>query len=260
MEQSGELLVVIPTYNEVDNIGRMLETLLSGSTGCHVLVVDDNSPDGTRGVVEQLQPLYAGRLHLLNRAGKEGLGKAYLAGFRWALEHPQYLFILEMDADFSHSPQDVPRLYACCRDRGADLAVGSRYRGGFRVKNWPLSRILISYSASLYVRLITGMSIRDTTAGFVCYRAEALRRILQAPIRMRGYGFQIEMKYVAHCLGCRIREVDIVFTDRELGVSKMSGGIFSEALLGVVRMRLRVPGEVRRLRRGGAFREKGEGA
>lgn len=254
MNQNGELLVVIPTYNEVDNIARMVDTLLKSPMGCHVLVVDDNSPDGTGRVVEELQPAYPGRLHLLKRPGKEGLGKAYQAGFRWALSRTQYQFVLEMDADFSHSPQDAPRLYACCCDRGADLAIGSRYRGGFRVKNWPLGRILISYCASLYVRVITGMPIRDTTAGFVCYRVSALRRILSFPIEMRGYGFQIEMKYLAHKLGYRIREVEIVFTDRELGVSKMSGGIFSEALLGVIKMRCRVPRLIRRTRKSGRYR------
>lgn len=239
---------MIPTYNEAENIGRMVEAVLGLPVGCDLLVVDDSSPDGTGGLVRGLQGSYAGRLHLLERGEKDGLGRAYQAGFRWALSRGAYEYILEMDADFSHNPLDVPRLLSAC-EGGADVAVGSRYRGGFRVKNWPLGRILISYFASLYVRVVTGMPVRDTTAGFVCYRSATLADILSYPIAMRGYGFQIEMKYLAHRLGYSVEEVEIVFTDRELGVSKMSGGIFSEALLGVLKMRWRVPGLIRARRK-----------
>lgn len=231
------LLIVIPTYNEIENIKLIIHAVLSLEVGAHVLVVDDNSPDGTARAVLEMQETYAGRVFLLQRAGKQGLGSAYISGFSWGLAHA-YEYICEMDADFSHSPDDVPRLLLSCETFGADVAIGSRYKNGFRVKNWPWHRILLSYCASLYVRLVTRVPVKDTTAGFVCYRGEALRAVLQYPIRMNGYGFQIEMKYYAYRLGFKIEEVPIYFTDRIRGKSKMSGGIFSEALWGVLRMRV----------------------
>lgn len=235
---SHGLLVVIPTYNEIENIKAIIEAVLSLEVGAHVLIVDDNSPDGTAAAVKEMQQAHEGRVFLLQRAGKQGLGSAYIAGFTWGLSH-DYRYICEMDADFSHDPNDVPRLLEACERHGADVAIGSRYSNGFRVKNWPWHRILLSYCASLYVRVVTCMPIKDTTAGFVCYRAEALREILGYEIRMNGYGFQIEMKYYAHRLGFTIEEVPIYFTDRLRGKSKMSGGIFSEALWGVLRMRMK---------------------
>lgn len=232
-----KLLVVIPTYNEIENIRLIINAVLSLEVGAHVLVVDDNSPDGTAQAVLEEQQTHAGRVFLLQRAGKQGLGSAYISGFNWGLTHA-YGYICEMDADFSHNPSDVPRLLQACETLDADVAVGSRYKDGFRVKNWPWHRILLSYCASLYVRLVTRIPVKDTTAGFVCYRSEVLRAILHHPIRMNGYGFQIEMKYYAYRLGFKIEEVPICFTDRLRGKSKMSGGIFSEALWGVLRMRV----------------------
>lgn len=235
----GVTLVVIPTYNELENIERIVGAVLSLPIAVEVLVVDDSSPDGTGQRVIELQSQHGSRLHLLSRAQKEGLGRAYLAGFEWGLGR-DYEYICEIDADFSHDPQDIPRLVARCAgtDGGpADVAIGSRYVKGINVVNWPLSRILMSYCASLYVRIVSGMPVRDATAGFVCYRSEALRHLLRYPVRMRGYGFQIEMKYLAYRMGYRLSEVPIIFTDRTAGTSKMSGGIFSEALWGVLRMR-----------------------
>ena len=202
-----------------------------------VLVVDDNSPDGTWQYVEQYMASHPeGRVHLLHRAGKQGLRSAYLAGFQWGLER-NYDYLCEIDCDFSHNPEDVTRLVAACEEQHADLAIGSRYVSGVNVVNWPMGRIIMSYCASVYVRCISGMPVRDATAGFVCYRGTALARLLRHPIRMKGYGFQIEMKYVAYRMGLKIVEVPIIFTDRKRGTSKMSGGIFSEALCGVIRMR-----------------------
>lgn len=230
-------LIVLPTYNERENIASMLEALLSLPNRVDVLVVDDNSPDGTWAyVLEYIGSHPDGRVHLLHRSGKQGLRSAYLAGFQWGLER-DYDYLCEIDCDFSHNPQDVPRLLAACQNDGADLAIGSRYVSGVNVVNWPIGRIIMSYCASVYVRCISGMPVRDATAGFVCYRGTALRRLLHHPIRMKGYGFQIEMKYVAYRMGFKIVEVPIIFTDRKRGVSKMSGGIFSEALWGVIRMR-----------------------
>lgn len=235
---SHRLLVVIPTYNEIENVRLIIDAVLSLDVEAHVLVVDDNSPDGTARAVQEMQRAHAGRVFLLQRTGKLGLGSAYVAGFNWGLTEG-YGYICEMDADFSHNPSDVPRLLQACASDGAAIAVGSRYKDGFRVKNWPWHRILLSYCASLYVRLVTRMPVKDTTAGFVCYRSEALHAILHHRIRMNGYGFQIEMKYNAYRLGFTIEEVPICFTDRLRGKSKMSGGIFSEALWGVLRMRFR---------------------
>lgn len=231
------VLIVLPTYNERENIEPMLEALLALPDQVDVLVVDDNSPDGTWQYVEQYMASHPeGRVHLLHRAGKQGLRSAYLAGFQWGLER-NYDYLCEIDCDFSHNPEDVTRLVAACEEQHADLAIGSRYVSGVNVVNWPMGRIIMSYCASVYVRCISGMPVRDATAGFVCYRGTALARLLRHPIRMKGYGFQIEMKYVAYRMGLKIVEVPIIFTDRKRGTSKMSGGIFSEALCGVIRMR-----------------------
>ena len=231
------ILIVLPTYNERENIAPMLEALLALPDQVDVLVVDDNSPDGTWQYVEQYMASHPeGRVLLLHRAGKQGLRSAYLAGFQWGLER-NYDYLCEIDCDFSHNPEDVTRLVAACEEQHADLAIGSRYVSGVNVVNWPMGRIIMSYCASVYVRCISGMPVRDATAGFVCYRGTALARLLRHPIRMKGYGFQIEMKYVAYRMGLKIVEVPIIFTDRKRGTSKMSGGIFSEALCGVIRMR-----------------------
>ena len=231
------ILIVLPTYNERENIAPMLEALLVLPDQVDVLVVDDNSPDGTWQYVEQYMASHPeDRVHLLHRAGKQGLRSAYLAGFQWGLER-NYDYLCEIDCDFSHNPEDVTRLVAACEEQHADLAIGSRYVSGVNVVNWPMGRIIMSYCASVYVRCISGMPVRDATAGFVCYRGTALARLLRHPIRMKGYGFQIEMKDVAYRMGLKIVEVPIIFTDRKRGTSKMSGGIFSEALCGVIRMR-----------------------
>ena len=201
-------------------------------------MIDDGSPDGTAAIVKELMAnTYAGKLHLVERSGKLGLGTAYIAGFKWAIEH-QYDYIFEMDADFSHNPQDLLKLYDACANQGADVAIGSRYVSGVNVVNWPMGRVLMSYFASKYVRLVLGIDIHDTTAGFVCYRREVLETIELDKIRFKGYAFQIEMKYTAHKCGFKIQEVPIIFVNRVLGTSKMSGGIFSEALLGVVKLRI----------------------
>lgn len=234
---SAQAVVVIPTYNERENAELIIRAVLALSAGFDILIVDDNSPDGTAAIVKGLLPEAAGRLFLEERPGKQGLGTAYLHGFRWALERG-YEFIFEMDADFSHNPADLERLLAACRDAGADLAIGSRYSNGVNVVNWPMSRVLMSYFASAYVRLITGMPVHDTTAGFKCYRAPVLRTIPLDRIRFVGYAFQIEMKFLAWCYGFRIQEVPIIFTDRTRGQSKMSKGIFQEAVLGVVQMKV----------------------
>ncbi len=230
-------LVIIPTYNERENIGKMIRKVMSLPGAFDLLVVDDGSPDGTAAIVRSLRPEYAGRLHLLERSGKLGLGTAYLAGFRWALER-EYDHIYEMDCDFSHNPDDLPRLSEAL-DRGAGVAIGSRYCKGVNVVNWPMSRLLMSYCASRYVRAVTRMPVCDATAGFVGYRREVLRRIDLDAVRMKGYGFQIEMKYTAWRLGFRIEEVSIIFVDRKEGTSKMSGGIFGEAFFGVMKLPLR---------------------
>jgi dolichol-phosphate mannosyltransferase len=230
-------LVIIPTYNECENIARIIERVFSLPEEFDILVVDDGSPDGTASIVQGLQKGYSGRLHLLEREGKLGLGSAYIAGFRWALER-DYEWVFEMDADFSHNPDDLVRLYRTAAE-GADVVVGSRYVSGVNVVNWPMARLLISWCASRYVRIVTGMPVRDATAGFVGYSREVLERIDLGAVRMKGYGFQIEMKYTAWRLGFRIREVSIIFIDRTAGTSKMSSGIFGEALGGVLKLRFR---------------------
>jgi dolichol-phosphate mannosyltransferase len=231
-------LVIIPTYNEKENIQAIVDEVLSLPKDFHLLIVDDNSPDGTADIVKSLQAKYNAletRLHLLQRAGKLGLGTAYIEGFKFGLKKG-YHYLLEMDADFSHNPKDLTRLYLACEEEGHDLAVGSRYSKGVNVVNWPMSRVLMSYFASKYVRFITGLPIHDTTAGFVCYRRTVLETIQLDNIKFIGYAFQIEMKFLTWKYGFKITEVPIIFTDRTLGQSKMSAGIFKEAVLGVLAM------------------------
>ena len=237
MNNTSDSIVIIPTYNERENIENIIRAVLGLEQGFHILVVEDNSPDGTAEIVKRLQrEEFAGRLFMLQRAGKQGLGTAYIAGFRWALEH-DYEYIFEMDADFSHNPADLPRLLAACRDEGADVSIGSRYVSGVNVVNWPMGRVLMSYFASKYVRLVTGLPIHDTTAGFVCYRRRVLQTIPLDRIRFKGYAFQIEMKFTAYKYGFRISEVPVIFINRELGTSKMNSSIFGEAVFGVIRLK-----------------------
>ena len=231
-------LVIIPTYNEIENIAKIIEAVFAIPGGYHILVIDDGSPDGTAAAVKALQPVYQEQLHLVERSGKLGLGTAYVTGFRWALER-DYDYVFEMDADFSHAPEDLPRLLAACTEGGADMAVGSRYCDGVNVVNWPMGRILMSYCASIYVRTVLGVRIFDSTAGFVCYSRKVLETIDLDAVRMKGYGFQIELKYTAHRLGFRIAEVPVVFVNRKEGTSKMSGSIFGEAFWGVLALRFR---------------------
>ena len=230
-------VVIIPNYNEIENISRMIDTVMSLEGEFDMLVIDDGSPDGTAEVVRKRQAEFGGRLNMIERQGKLGLGTAYIAGFRWALER-DYDYVFEMDCDFSHNPDDLQRLYAAACE-GRDVVVGSRYVCGVNVINWPMSRLLMSYFASKYVRLITRMPVHDATAGFVCYSRKALQTIDLDAVQMKGYGFQIEMKYTAWRLGLRLGEVSIVFTERREGASKMSGGIFKEALFGVMKLPLR---------------------
>ena len=231
-------LVIIPTYNEKENIEAIITAVMELPIEYHVLVIDDGSPDGTAHIVKDLMAnKFAGKLHLVERSGKLGLGTAYIAGFKWAIDH-KYDYIFEMDADFSHNPQDLLKLYDACANQGADVAVGSRYVSGVNVVNWPMGRVLMSYFASKYVRFVLGMKVHDTTAGFVCYRREVLETIELDKIRFKGYAFQIEMKFTAFKCSFKIQEVPIIFVNRVLGTSKMSGGIFSEALLGVIRLKL----------------------
>lgn len=230
-------LVIIPTYNESDNIEALIRAVLSQPTPFHILIVDDGSPDGTASIVKKLQNEYPGEVHIIEREEKSGLGTAYIAGFKWALAN-QYEYICEMDADFSHNPADLNRLYLACAEEGADLAIGSRYKSGVNVVNWPIGRVLISYFASVYVRLVTGMNIMDATAGFKCYHRRVLETIKLDKISLKGYGFQIEMKFSTWKYGFQITEVPIIFTDRKEGTSKMSGGIFNEALWGVIKMKI----------------------
>ena len=233
-----ERLVIIPTYNEKENIEAIIRAVRALPLDFHVLVIDDGSPDGTADIVKRLMALeFADSLFIVERAGKQGLGTAYIAGFRWAIEH-RYDYIFEMDADFSHDPKDLVRLYHACANDGADVAIGSRYVTGVNVVNWPMGRVLMSYFASKYVRFVLGIDIHDTTAGFVCYRRQVLETMELDKIRFKGYAFQIEMKFTAYKCGFKITEVPIVFVNRVLGTSKMSGGIFSEALLGVVRLKI----------------------
>jgi dolichol-phosphate mannosyltransferase len=231
-------LVIVPTYNEIENIDRMIKSVFSLPKNFELLIVDDGSPDGTAEHVKMLQNEYAGKLHLEERKGKLGLGTAYIHGFKWALAR-DYEFIFEMDCDFSHDPADLVRLLEAC-EKGADVAVGSRYTKGGKVKNWPLGRILMSYFASVYVRMVLWLPVKDTTAGFKCYRRKVLESIDLDKVRFMGYAFQIEMKYRAYKRGFKIVEVPIMFTDRVLGVSKMSTKIFKEAFLGVVKMRFSI--------------------
>lgn len=233
-----ERLVIIPTYNEKENIEAIITAVMELPMLFEVLVIDDGSPDGTADIVKRMmEGKYKGCIHLLERSGKLGLGTAYIAGFKWAIEHKAN-YIFEMDADFSHNPQDLLKLYDACAVQGADLAIGSRYVTGVNVVNWPMGRVLMSYFASKYVRTLLGVNIHDTTAGFVCYRRKLLETIELDKIRFKGYAFQIEMKFTAAKCGAKIIEVPIVFVNRVLGTSKMSGGIFSEALLGVVRLKI----------------------
>ena len=234
----NDSIVIIPTYNEIENIESIIRSVLSQHKPFHVLVIDDNSPDHTADKVIMLQSEFEGRLFLEKRAGKQGLGTAYVHGFKWALEQ-NYDFVFEMDADFSHNPNDLEKLYEACHFGGADLAIGSRYVTGVNVVNWPLNRVLMSYFASVYVRLVTGMKIHDATAGFICYKRKVLEKINLDKIKFVGYAFQIEMKYRTFCKDFNIVEVPIIFTDRTKGQSKMSTAIFQEAVLGVIALRLK---------------------
>lgn len=231
-------LVIIPTYNEIENIEKIIAAVSDIEGDYHILVIDDGSPDGTADAVLSIQKQCPDRIFLIERSGKLGLGTAYVAGFKWALEH-DYDYIFEMDADFSHNPADLPRLLAACVEGGADMSVGSRYCDGINVVNWPMGRIMISYCASIYVRTVLGFRIFDSTAGFVCYSRKVLETIDLDAVRMKGYGFQIELKYTAHKLGFKIAEVPVVFVNRKEGTSKMSGSIFGEAFWGVLALRFR---------------------
>ncbi|MBE6234136.1 MAG: polyprenol monophosphomannose synthase [Bacteroidales bacterium] len=230
-------VVIIPTYNEKENIEKIIRAVFSIDGGYNILVIEDGSPDGTAEIVRRLQGEFADRLFMIERKGKLGLGTAYITGFKWAIEH-KYDYIFEMDADFSHNPDDLPKLYEACR-QGAGLAIGSRYCNGISVINWPIGRVIMSYYASVYVRTVLGMKVYDTTAGFKCYKREVLEAIDLDKVRMKGYGFQIEMKYSAFKLGYKIQEVPIIFVDRTEGTSKMSSGIFGEAFWGVMGLRMR---------------------
>ena len=234
----SDAVIIIPTYNEKENIEKMVRKVFSLPEKFHILIIDDGSPDGTGQIIKNLQKEFTESLHLLERKGKLGLGTAYLTGFKWALEH-NYDYIFEMDADFSHNPDDLPRLYNACAKEGAHLAIGSRYCKGISVVNWPIGRVIMSYYASTYVRTVLGMKIDDCTAGYKCYTKELLNAIDLDRIQMRGYGFQIEMKYNAYKLGYKIQEVPIIFIDRREGTSKMSSGIFGEAFWGVLKMKFR---------------------
>ena len=231
-------LVIIPTYNEKENVEKMIRKVFSLETPFDLVIIEDGSPDGTAGIVKRLQSEFQGTLHMIERQGKLGLGTAYLTGFKWALEN-SYDLIFEMDCDFSHPPEDLENLYKACTQGGADVAIGSRYIKGINVINWPLGRVLMSYFASVYVRFITGMKVMDTTAGFKCYTKRALETIDLDDIRLKGYGFQIEMKFTAWKHGFTLVEVPIIFTERQEGSSKMSGGIFNEALWGILKMKIR---------------------
>ncbi|MBP9987163.1 MAG: polyprenol monophosphomannose synthase [Bacteroidales bacterium] len=235
---SDRKLVIIPTYNEKENIEKIIRKVRSQEDDFHILVIDDGSPDGTASIVKGLMAEFPDSLFIVERTGKLGLGTAYIAGFKWAIEH-QYDYITEMDADFSHNPDDLPRLYRACAEDGADVSIGSRYCKGISVINWPIGRVVMSYFASTDVRTVLGMRVFDTTAGFVCYRRKVLETIDFDRVKMKGYGFQIEMKYTSYKLGFKIAEVPIIFVDRTEGVSKMSSGIFGEAFWGVMGLKLR---------------------
>ena len=235
--QTSDSIVIIPTYNERENIENIIRAVFALEHGFHILVIEDGSPDGTATIVKDLQREFPDRLFMVERKGKLGLGTAYIAGFKWALQR-DYQYIFEMDADFSHNPADLPRLYKACAEEGADVSIGSRYVSGVNVVNWPMGRVLMSYFASKYVRLITGLPIHDTTAGFKCYRREVLQTIDLDGIRFKGYAFQIEMKFTAYKCGFKIVEVPVIFINRELGTSKMNSSIFGEAVFGVIKLKM----------------------
>lgn len=235
----SDSIVIIPTYNEKENIENIIRAVFGLTKDFHILVIDDGSPDGTAGIVRRLmEQEFSERLFIEERKGKLGLGTAYIHGFKWALAR-NYEYIFEMDADFSHNPDDLPRLYDACHNEGYDVAIGSRYSTGVNVVNWPMGRVLMSYFASKYVRFVTGFNVKDTTAGFVCYKRIVLETIDLDEIKFKGYGFQIEMKYTAYSLGFKIKEVSVIFVNRQLGTSKMSSGIFGEAFFGVMDLRWR---------------------
>lgn len=235
--QTSDSIVIIPTYNERENIENIIRAVFALEKVFHILIIEDGSPDGTANIVKTLQQEFPERLFMIERKGKLGLGTAYIAGFKWSLEH-NYECIFEMDADFSHNPADLPRLYKACAEEGADVSIGSRYVSGVNVVNWPMGRVLMSYFASKYVRLITGLPIHDTTAGFKCYRREVLQTIDLDGIRFKGYAFQIEMKFTAYKCGFKIVEVPVIFINRELGTSKMNSSIFGEAVFGVIKLKM----------------------
>ena len=235
--QQTDSIVIIPTYNEKENIENIIRAVLSLEHEFHVLVIDDGSPDGTAQIVKEMMTELPDKIFLLERSGKLGLGTAYIMGFKWALER-DYEYIYEMDADFSHNPNDLPRLYEACAKEGADVSIGSRYVSGVNVVNWPIGRVLMSYFASKYVRFITRIPVHDTTAGFVCYRRKVLEAINLDAIRFKGYAFQIEMKYTAYKLGFKVKEIPVIFINKVLGTSKMSSSIFGEAVFGVIRLKL----------------------
>lgn len=235
--QTSDSIVIIPTYNERENIENIIRAVFALEKVFHILIIEDGSPDGTASIVNTLQQEFPERLFMIERKGKLGLGTAYIAGFKWSLEH-DYEYIFEMDADFSHNPADLPRLYKACAEEGADVAIGSRYISGVNVVNWPMGRVLMSYFASKYVRLITGIPVQDTTAGFKCYRRRVLETIDLDGIRFKGYAFQIEMKFTAYKCGFKIVEVPVIFINRELGTSKMNSSIFGEAVFGVIKLKV----------------------
>ena len=235
--QTSDSIVIIPTYNERENIENIIRAVFALEKVFHILIIEDGSPDGTANIVKTLQQEFPERLFMIERKGKLGLGTAYIAGFKWSLEH-NYEYIFEMDADFSHNTADLPRLYKACAEEGADVSIGSRYVSGVNVVNWPMGRVLMSYFASKYVRLITGLPIHDTTAGFKCYRREVLQTIDLDGIRFKGYAFQIEMKFTAYKCGFKIVEVPVIFINRELGTSKMNSSIFGEAVFGVIKLKM----------------------
>ena len=235
--QTSDSIVIIPTYNERENIENIIRAVFALEKVFHILIIEDGSPDGTANIVKTLQQEFPERLFMIERKGKLGLGTAYIAGFKWSLEH-NYEYIFEMDADFSHNPADLPRLYKACAEEGADVSIGSRYVSGVNVVNWPMGRVLMSYFASKYVRLITGLPIHDTTAGFKCYRREVLQTIDLDGIRFKGYAFQVEMKFTAYKCGFKIVEVPVIFINRELGTSKMNSSIFGEAVFGVIKLKM----------------------
>jgi dolichol-phosphate mannosyltransferase len=234
----SDSLVIIPTYNEIENIELIVKKVFGLQKGFDILIVDDGSPDGTAQAIKKMQESNSESLHLIERSGKQGLGTAYIAGFKWALQR-HYEYIFEMDADFSHNPEDLIHLYGACSEKGGDMSIGSRYKSGVNVVNWPMSRVLLSYVASMYVRVITRMKIYDTTAGFVCYKRKVLEKLNLDNIRMVGYGFQIEMKFKTWLHKFNIEEVPIIFTDRKRGTSKMSSSIVGEAIFGVIGMKMR---------------------